>query len=102
MTQQKSLQRELYRWIIITALILVVLSSAIAGILAFKQARELQDNTLKEISLLVSNGQLNFSEFNDAPRVQHGPKNKKRRFKRYKDDDEETTIIFHEIGKSKN
>lgn len=102
MTQQKSLQRELYRWIIITALILVVLSSAIAGILAFKQARELQDNTLKEISLLVSNGQLNFSEFNEAPRVQRGPKNKKRRFKRYKDDDEETTIIIHEIGKSKN
>lgn len=100
MIQQKSLQRELYRWIIISALILVVLASAISGILAFKQARELQDNTLKEISQLVKNGQLNFSEFNDA-RNQRREKSKKRRFKKYKDDDdEETTIIIHEIGKS--
>ena len=116
MSQQKSLQRELYRWIIISALILVVLSSAIAGILAFKQAKELQDNTLKEISFLVNNGQLNFSDIDDGfdgsfekddddyeegYRKDRRKKNK-RRFKKYDDDDdEETSIIIHEIGRGK-
>lgn len=105
MIRQKSLQRELYRWIIISALILVVLSSAIAGILAFKQAKELQDSTLKEISLLVRNGQLDFSNYNDFEddhdRKDRRKKNRKR-FKKHDDDDDETSIIIHEIGRGKH
>ena len=106
MSTQKSLQRELYKWIILSALVLLLLGGAIAGILAFKQARELQDNTLKEISLLVRNGQLDFSDFkrfqDDDRRGQNkGHKKRKKYRKRHHDDDEEeTTIIIHEIGKS--
>ncbi len=68
MKRQISLQHELYRWIIISALILVILGGTTAGILAFQQAKELQDNNLKEISLLVRNGQLDLSEFKDGNR----------------------------------
>lgn len=109
MKPHKSLQRELYRWIIISALILVILGGSIAGVLAFQQARELQDNTLIEISLLVRNGQLDFSDFNEDDK--HAGKDKKVRKKihdlneNYRDEhdvEDETTIIIHELGRSTN
>ncbi len=108
MTKQKSLQRELYRWIIISSLILVILGGAIAGVLAFQQAKELQDNTLREISLLVRNGQLNFSEFNEDDDDKHKNKISEKihdlnEYYRDKHDiEDEATIIIHELGKSKN
>ncbi|MEB8431912.1 ATP-binding protein [Cocleimonas sp. KMM 6892] len=109
MMQQKSLQRELYRWIILSALVLVVFGGAIAGALAFQQARELQDNTLIEISLLVRNGQLDFSDFNEDE--QHARRKKKLsekihdRNEDFRDEhniEDETTIIIHELGISDN
>ncbi len=110
MKRQRSLQRELYRWIIISALILVILGGSIAGILAFRQAKELQDNTLREISLLVRNGQLDFSEFNEDDDDEYKNKNKviekihdlNEEYRDKHDIEEEATIIIHELGKSKN
>jgi len=107
MITQKSLQGQLYKWIIISALALLFFGGLIAGILAFKQARELQDNTLKEISLLVKSGQLdlsNFKEFPEDERLDHHKKEKKHKYFEHEHDDdndeEETTIVIHELGKS--
>ncbi len=61
MIKQKSLKRELNRWIIITALFFVLLGTAISGMIAYNQARELQDNTLLEIASLIKAGKLNES-----------------------------------------
>lgn len=55
----KSLQAELYLWIIASTVLIMLVGGIISGSIAFFQARELQDNTLKEISLLVKSGQLN-------------------------------------------
>jgi len=54
----KSLQLELYLWIIASTLLVLLIGGSISGAIAFFQARELQDNTLKEIALLVRNSQL--------------------------------------------
>lgn len=62
MRKQKSLQRELNRWIVITALIFVLLGGLIAGGVAFYQARELQDHTLLEIARLIKAGKVNESK----------------------------------------
>ena len=62
MSQQKSLQRELNRWIVLTALIFVLIGGLIAGGVAFYQARELQDNTLLEIASLIHAGKVNESK----------------------------------------
>ena len=59
--KQKSLKRELNRWIIITALFFVLLGTGISGAVAYNQARELQDNTLIEIASLIKAGKLNES-----------------------------------------
>ncbi len=61
MIKQKSLKRELNRWIIITALFFVLLGTGISGMVAYNQARELQDNTLLEIASLIKAGKLNES-----------------------------------------
>ena len=58
MNTQKSLQRELNKWIIVSSLVLVLLGGVIAGGIAFFQARELQDNTLINIADLVRTGKL--------------------------------------------
>ena len=123
MMQQKSLQRELYKWIILSSLILVVIAAVIAGYSAFQQAKELQDNTLKEISILVRKGQLNFSELpqrdnkrggkrqrnfdadhddNDNEIDDHDDNDKQgvRFTNKDRDDEEESTVIVHELGKS--
>jgi len=99
--RQKSLQRELYKWIIISSLILVVIAALIAGFSAFKQAKELQDNTLKEISILVRNGQLDFSSLLPKRDNRRGSKRKRKHHDHDDDDDEEeSTVIVHELGKS--
>ncbi len=59
--RQRSLKRELNQWIIFTALAFVLVGGAIAGRVAFNQARELQDHTLLEIAKLIRAGKLNES-----------------------------------------
>ena len=59
--RQRSLKRELNQWIIFTALAFVLVGGAIAGRVAFNQARELQDHTLLEIAKLIRTGKLNES-----------------------------------------
>ena len=54
----KSLQAELYCWIIASTLLFMLISGLVSGAIAFYQARELQDYTLNEIALLVKNGEL--------------------------------------------
>jgi len=56
--KQKSLKRELNHWITFTALAFVLIGGAIAGRVAFNQARELQDHTLLEIAKLIKAGKL--------------------------------------------
>jgi len=58
---QYSLQRDLNRWIIITALAFILLGSIISGGLAFSHVRKLQDETLIQISTLISSGVINDS-----------------------------------------
>lgn len=55
----KSLQLELYLWIFASTVVITLVGAIFAGSIAFFQARELQDNTLIEISLLLKNGRLN-------------------------------------------
>jgi two-component system OmpR family sensor kinase len=83
MIRQKSLEHELRRWIILTALAFVILGGVIAGGVAFYQARELQDHTLLEIAVLVRSGMIA-----DSQLVHH--------------DIEEGTIIINEIGKKQH
>ncbi len=83
MIRQKSLQRELSRGIIITALVFVFIGGAIAGSVVFNQVRELQDHTLLEIAKLVSAGKLN-----DSATLHH--------------DIEKETIIINEFGKKQH
>lgn len=83
MRQPKSLQRELSRWIILIALIFVLVGGGIAGLIAFNQARELQDHTLMEIATLIRAGKLNESRI-----IHH--------------DIEKETIIINELGKKQH
>ena len=83
MSQQKSIQNELTRWIILTALFFVLIGGGLAGVVAFYQARELQDHTLSEIATLVSTGKLKNSVL-----IHH--------------DIEEQTIIINELGKKQH
>jgi len=81
--KQKSLKRELNRWIIFTALAFVLVGGAIAGRVAFNQARELQDHTLLEIAKLIKAGKLKES------RLLHH-------------DIDKETIIINELGKKQH
>ena len=83
MIRQKSLQWELYKWIILSSLILVLLGGAIAGGITFFQTRELQDNTLSNIANLVR-----------SEKLQHVMLD-------HQDDDDESIFIF-ELGKKNN
>ena len=83
MIKQKSLQRELRRWIILTAFAFVLLGAIIAGGVAFYQARELQDHTLKEIASLVGAGKIN-----DSAMLYH--------------DIETSTVIINELGEKQH
>ena len=83
MIKQKSLQRELRQWIILTALAFVLLGGIISGGVAFYQARELQDHTLQEIAVLVSAGKIN-----DSMMLHH--------------DIEKQTVIINELGKKQH
>ena len=108
-TKQKSLQRELNKWIILSSLFLVIIAGIVAGFSAFKQAKELQDNTLKEISILVRDGQLDLSEFTPKREKKRDSKEKRRHYNKdndndydddYEESEEESTVIVHELGKS--
>lgn len=79
MSQPKSIQSELNRWIILTALFFVLIGGGLAGVAAFYQARELQDHTLSEIATLVSSGKLKNSAM-----IHH--------------EIEEQTVIINELG----
>ena len=92
----KSLQLELYLWIIACTIIIMLIGSIVAGAIAFFQARELQDNTLREISLLLRSGQLNPTATTNTLQSalerynNHSTKNKK-------GFDDDTSIIFFEV-----
>ncbi len=58
MTSRRSIQRDLSRGITVTALILVLISGLVSGIIAFYEARDLQDHILQEIASMVTRGQL--------------------------------------------
>jgi len=62
----KSLQRELYKWILISAAVLLLSGGLVAGVIAYNQAEALQDNTLREMSLLVRFGKMDSSDFEDV------------------------------------
>jgi len=64
MNNPRSLQRDLNRWVIFTAAIFVFVGSTIGGGIAFFDARELQDELLREIALRVQAEQL--SDIPDA------------------------------------
>lgn len=81
--KQKSLKRELNHWIIFTALAFVLVGGAIAGRVAFSQARELQDHTLLEIAKLIRAGKLKES------RLLHH-------------DIDKETIIINELGEKQH
>ena len=96
----KSLQFDLYLWIIASTLVILLVASIISGGIAFFKARELQDNTLREISLLLRSGKLNPSETSstlqsELKRLNQTP------FKPNSADnldiEEDTTIILFEI-----
>jgi len=57
-TKPRSLQHDLNRWVIFTAVVFVLVGSAIGGGIAFFEARELQDELLHEIALRVQTRQL--------------------------------------------
>jgi len=81
---QYSLQRDLNRWIIITALAFILLGSVISGVLAFTHVRKLQDETLIQISTLIVSGVLNDS----SNELHHNI--------------ETETIIVNELGKKQH
>lgn len=58
MTTRRSIQRDLSRWITLTALVLVLLSGFGSGVIAFYEARDLQDHILQEIAYLLARGHL--------------------------------------------
>lgn len=55
---RRSLQRELNRWIARTTFIFVIIAGIVSGSIAFYEARDLQDNILREIASLVRVNQL--------------------------------------------
>ncbi len=81
MKHRYSIQRELSRWIMLSALVLVLIAGIASGGVAFFEARELQDNLLREISKLVIKDQLN-----DSPSQRH-------------QDHEEETIIIQTLNR---
>lgn len=56
MKANRSIQRELTRWIILIASILIVTGSVVSSIIVFEEAKELQDSLLHEIAMLVRKG----------------------------------------------
>ncbi|MGK0272273.1 MAG: two-component system OmpR family sensor kinase [Cocleimonas sp.] len=61
MIKQYSLQRDLNKWVLLTALAFILIGAVISGVLAFSHVRQLQDQTLIQISTLVTSGVLNDS-----------------------------------------
>lgn len=58
MKKNYSLQRELNRWIIITAMLFVLVAGIAASAIAFYDARNLQDNMLRDIAHFVNDKEL--------------------------------------------
>ena len=61
MIKEYSLQRDLNKWVLLTAFAFILLGAVISGVLAFSHVRQLQDQTLIQISTLVTSGVLNDS-----------------------------------------
>ncbi len=57
--QRTSLKSKLYRWISITTFIFVLITTLLSGLLAFNEAKDLQDNLLHQVASLVQENQLN-------------------------------------------
>lgn len=56
MKANRSIQRELTRWIIRIASLLIVTGGLVSSIIVFDEAKDLQDNLLHEIAMLVRKG----------------------------------------------
>lgn len=61
MIKEYSLQRDLNKWVLLTAFVFILIGAVISGVLAFSHVRQLQDQTLIQISTLVTSGVLNDS-----------------------------------------
>ena len=61
MIKEYSLQRDLNKWVLLTAFAFILLGAVISGVLAFSHVRQLQDQTLIQISTLITSGVLNDS-----------------------------------------
>ncbi len=57
-TINHSLQRDLNRWIMLSTLLFAIVVGVFSGLLAFHEAREMQDNMLHDIAALVRKSQL--------------------------------------------
>ena len=73
---RRSIQRDLNHWILLTSLVLVLIAGLMSATLAFYEARELQDEMLREISYLLNKDRLSNTQ----------PLN-------YEDNEEETIIV---------
>ena len=82
--KQYSLQRDLNRWITLTALSFIFLGAIISGGLAFTHVRHLQDQTLIQIASLATSGVLN-----DSSSERHH-------------DIKTETVIVNELGKKQH
>ena len=83
MIKHYSLQHELNRWILLTAIVFILLGAIISGGLAFSHVRELQDQTLIQIAKLVRAGKLN-----DSSELHH--------------DIKKDTVIVNELGQKQH
>lgn len=112
MIKAKSLQRELYKWILISAAVLLLSGGLVAGVIAYNQAEALQDNTLREMSLLVRFGKMDSSDFEDVRDDEDDDEDHEdddddkqygKRFDRQgkKNRKEKASIIIQELGKGR-
>ena len=60
MKPQHSLQRALTQQILTIAAVLMVVSGLVSAAIAFREAKEIQDSLLREISALVKHGHLDY------------------------------------------
>lgn len=56
MKVNRSIQQELTRWVLLIASVLMVIGGLVSSIIAFEEAKDLQDSLLHEIAILVREG----------------------------------------------
>ena len=93
----KSLQLELYLWIITSTVVVMLVGSIVAGGVAFFQARELQDKTLTEISLLLKDGTFKPAATTDSLLSQLSQYHTPHQNNDDEENEDETSIILFEI-----